>query len=38
MVKYDGLFTTIAGTSPGATGTVSDGVHGTLQGGYISTG
>src|SRR5512135_2711250 len=28
-VKYDGLFNTVQGTSPGATGMVGDGVHGT---------
>lgn len=36
-VSYQANFTTIAGTSPGATGTVGDGVVGTFQGGYVST-
>lgn len=36
-VKYDGLFTTVEGTSPGATGTLTAGVRGTFQGGYVTT-
>jgi len=37
-VQYNGEFETVAGTgtSPGATGTVGEGVTGTMQGGYIA--
>jgi hypothetical protein len=31
---YDGAFATVAGISPGGTGFVSDGISGTLTGGY----
>jgi len=37
VVRYKGSFTTIAGTSPGSTGTVSDGITGTFEGGYRAT-
>jgi hypothetical protein len=36
-VKDQGSFVTLAGTSPGATGTVSAGITGTLKGGYTTT-
>ncbi len=36
-VKYQGQFTTIAGTAPGGTGEVGEGVIGTFEGGYVST-
>lgn len=36
-VTYQGSFTTITGTSPGAGGTVGDGIVGTFEGGYVST-
>ena len=36
-VRYEGLFTTSDGPSPAGTSTVSAGVRGTFQGGYIST-
>jgi hypothetical protein len=36
-VKYQGHFTTIAGTAPEGTGTVGAGVVGTFEGGYVST-
>ena len=36
-VKDQGSFVTVAGTSPGATGTVSDGITGKLKGGYTTT-
>ena len=35
-VKYQGQFTTIAGTAPGGTGLVDAGVIGTFEGGYVS--
>lgn len=34
VVKYTGSFSTVAGVSPGATGTLSADVTGTLEGGY----
>ena len=37
VVRYHGSFTTLAGVSPGATGTVAAGVGGTFEGGYQST-
>lgn len=36
-VAYDGNFTTIAGASPGNTGTVVAGIKGEFEGGYRST-
>ena len=36
-VKYQGQFTSIAGTAPAGTGTVDAGVIGTFEGGYVST-
>jgi len=36
-VRYQGQFTTIAGTAPGGTGTVDSGVVGSFEGGYVST-
>lgn len=36
-VKFEGSFTTFAGTSPGGTSSVSQGVVGHFQGGYVST-
>jgi len=36
-VKYQGQFSTIAGTAPGGIGTVGVGVVGTFEGGYVSS-
>lgn len=36
-LRYEGEFTTFAGTSPGATGTVDAGVTGEMAGGYRAT-
>lgn len=36
-VKYQGQFTTIAGTAPGGTEAVGAGVIGTFEGGYVTT-
>ncbi len=36
VVQYNGQFETVAGTSPNATGTVGEGVTGTMQGGYVA--
>jgi hypothetical protein len=32
-----GAFTTVAGASPGGTGTIAAGITGTFEGGYVST-
>jgi hypothetical protein len=37
IVKYDGSFVTVAGTSPGGAGSVGAGVTGTMEGGYSAT-
>ncbi|MCL4524052.1 MAG: hypothetical protein M1451_09095 [Acidobacteria bacterium] len=37
VVKYTGSFSTVQGTGPGGTGTVSGGVTGTMEGGYRTT-
>ena len=37
VLKYTGSFSTVAGTSPGNTGVVGDGVTGTMEGGYRTT-
>ncbi len=37
VLKYQGSFTTVAGTSPGGNSTVGAGVKGTFEGGYRST-
>jgi hypothetical protein len=34
IVRYDGTFTTIAGASPGGSGSVGDGLTGHFEGGY----
>jgi hypothetical protein len=34
IVRYEGTFTTIAGASPGGSGTVGDGLKGHFEGGY----
>jgi hypothetical protein len=36
-VSDQGSFVTVAGTSPGATGTVRDGISGKMKGGYTTT-
>ncbi len=36
-VKYQGQFSTIAGTAPAGTGSVGAGVFGAFEGGYVST-
>jgi hypothetical protein len=36
-IEDHGKFVTIAGTSPGGSSTVSDGVKGSLEGGYITS-
>lgn len=36
IVSYNGSFTTVAGPSPNNTGTVGEGVTGTMAGGYIA--
>lgn len=36
QAKYNGSFVTVAGNSPGNTGTVSAGVTGTMEGGYTA--
>lgn len=37
IVRYDGEFVTLAGTSPGGSSTVAAGVEGDLEGGYRTT-
>ena len=37
IVRYEGKFTTVAGTSPGNTGSVAAGITGSFNGGYRAT-
>ncbi len=37
VVRYEGKFTTVAGTSPGGSDSVGDGIEGEMKGGYRAT-